>query len=227
MLTTLTERDLAQLKSIVGPDAKAQNYQDVFVLSVLDRLTGGYFVEVGAANGVQFSNTHLLEKQYGWTGILVEPAKCWHDHILANRSAKLDTRCAWSTSGEKVSFCQFADSNLSTTEKYLEEQLRTWKKKPNERYDVETATLQEILRDAPPMIDYLSLDVEGSELEVLGAYDFSHYCRVMTVEHNFQEPKRSQIHQILSSRGYLRVCEVLSKFDGWYVRRPELIRGKL
>jgi FkbM family methyltransferase len=227
VLTTPTERDLTLLKSSSGSDARAQNFQDVFVIWILGKMRGGYFAEVGAANGVQFSNTHLLEKQFGWTGLLVEPAVCWHPHILKNRRAKLDTRCAWSTSGDEISFCQLPDSNLSTASKYLPEQLRTWRTSPTCRYDVKTATLQEILRDAPPVVDYLSLDVEGAELEVLAAYDFSHNFRVVTVEHNFQEQRRSQIRSLLSSRGYLRVCEDLSKFDDWYVRRSELVRGDL
>lgn len=224
MLTIPTERDLAQLREILAPNAKAQNYQDVFAFSVLGRPVNGYFVEVGAANGMQFSNTYLLEK-FGWQGILVEPAVAWHPHIQACRQARLDTRCAWSSDGDMVPFCQFPDSNLSTVERFAANQISTWRTSPSARYVVESATLQTILRETPHTIDYLSLDVEGSEWEVLSAYDFSHQFRVITCEHNFKEPQRSQIHNLLTSRGYLRVCEHVSKYDDWYVN-PTLTEAR-
>src|SRR3712207_7179394 len=53
--------------------AKSQFGQDAFVLAVLGERTGGYFVDVGAGDGVNPSNTHLLEAAFGWRGLLVEP----------------------------------------------------------------------------------------------------------------------------------------------------------
>lgn len=220
MLPLPSARDLTDAKASLGPDAKAQNYQDVFVLSVLGHLRGGYFAEVGAANGVEFSNTYLLEKRFGWTGILVEPARTWHESIRTQRSAKLDTRCAWSRSGLKVPFCQFPDANLSTVAERAGAQGKTWHTAPKERYEVESASLADILRDAPPVVDYLSVDVEGSELEVIEAYDFSRHFKVITCEHNHNLERRARIHEILSPRGYLRVCEQLSGYDDWYVHLP-------
>jgi FkbM family methyltransferase len=210
-------KTLVNLRASLGPDARSQNFQDVFVLCVLEQLRGGYFVEVGAANGVEFSNTHLLEKRFGWTGILVEPSVNWHPHLRARRSAKLDTRCAWSRSGLKIPFCQFPDANLSTVALHADSQGRDWHTSPCERYEVETASLADILQDAPPVVDYLSVDVEGSEAEILGAYDFSRRFKVITCEHNFKTKQREQVHRILSSHGYLRVCEHLSNYDDWYV----------
>lgn len=220
MIRTPTASELYDLKASLSPDATAQNFQDVFVLSVLGHRRGGFFVEVGAANGVQFSNTHLLEKRYGWTGILVEPATAWHEKIRAHRTAKLDTRCAWSRSGLMIPFCQFPDANLSTVAERAETQGKTWHTTPKERYEVETASLADILRDAPPVVDYLSVDTEGSELEVLGAYDFSHHFRVITCEHNYHLEPRARIHDILTPHGYLRVCEQQSGYDDWYIHVP-------
>ena len=55
--------------------SRSQLRQDLFVLSQLDFKRNGYFVEFGATNGFNLSNTHLMEKEFGWTGILAEPAK--------------------------------------------------------------------------------------------------------------------------------------------------------
>jgi hypothetical protein len=71
---------------------KAQLRQDLFVLSQLNFKEHGFFVELGATNGIDWSNTYLMEKELGWTGILAEPAKCWHKELWKNRSCKIDTQ---------------------------------------------------------------------------------------------------------------------------------------
>ena len=72
--------------------------------------------------------------------------------------------------------------------------------------------------DAPDVIDYLSIDTEGSELDILTAYDFSRIFKVITVEHNYTD-NREKIHDLLSSKGYVRIMENLSKWDDWYVHK--------
>lgn len=53
----------------------------------------GFFVEFGATNGIDLSNTYLLETEFGWNGILAEPDKYWHTSLIANRTAIIDIRC--------------------------------------------------------------------------------------------------------------------------------------
>lgn len=63
--------------------SKAQLRQDLFVLNHLDFKRNGFFVEFGATNGVNLSNSFLLERQFGWNGILAEPARIWHEQLRA------------------------------------------------------------------------------------------------------------------------------------------------
>lgn len=219
-----TKRELEQLRGELAPDAHSQILQDVFVLLVLGRPRGGYFVDVGAADGVTFSNTHLLERRFGWHGILVEPSRVWHSRLRESRpAAALDTRAAWSESGLSLPFVEQADSNLSALESLVDSDdfAQTRREHVTARYDVETASLPRILLDrgAPDVIDYLSLDTEGSELEVLRGIPSGdrRIFRVITCEHNHQEPRRSLIRSLLEERGYRLACPELSQWDDWYL----------
>ena len=71
--------------------------------------------------------------------------------------------------------------------------------------------------NAPKLIDYLSIDTEGSELEILSNHDFSKYnFSVITVEH-FYRKDRDKILSLLTRNGYLRKYENISFQDDWYV----------
>ncbi len=71
--------------------------------------------------------------------------------------------------------------------------------------------------NAPCIIDYLSIDTEGSEIEILSIFNFDRYkFNIITVEHNFS-PMCEKINTLLLSKGYKRVFEELSFYDDWYV----------
>ena len=90
----------------------------------------------------------------------------------------------------------------------------------NETYDVKTISLNKLLDDnnAPQQIDYLSIDTEGSEFEILNNFDFSKYSfNVITCELNYTS-LREQIFDLLSKNGYSRVYQNLTQFDDWYIK---------
>jgi hypothetical protein len=85
---------------------------------------------------------------------------------------------------------------------------------------VETVSLIDLLNtyNAPKNIDYLSIDTEGSEYEILEAFDFSKYrISIITCEHNFSK-KREKIFKLLNKNGYQRVFQGLSRWDDWYIK---------
>jgi FkbM family methyltransferase len=200
--------------------SKAQIFQDLFVLSMTDEKKGGYFVEFGATNGITFSNSWLLEKSFGWEGILAEPAQCWHAELRANRNCKIETNCVWGTGGERLEFNEVSSRELSTINVFSEGDGFSSERKNGKVYFVETISLNELLEKhgAPHEIDYLSVDTEGSELTILSNFDFSKYkINIITVEHNFTE-NREKIHSLLKLNGYKRMFEKFSNWDDWYVR---------
>ena len=92
-------------------------------------------------------------------------------------------------------------------------------RKAHEQYAVETISLDDLLKkyNAPEIIDYLSIDTEGSELDILNNFDFNSYqFRVITCEHNYT-PARKKIYKLLKNKGYKRILSNISQVDDWYI----------
>lgn len=204
---------------------QSQLGQDVMV----DMLLGGrsgFFVEFGALDGLNLSNTQFLEASRKWTGILAEPARGCHDALRSNRpNACIDTRCVWSTSGQRMEFVETEEVHFSTLAEFVSADAHSSKRETDAgKYDVETVSLNQLLREnkCPKRFDFLSVDTEGSEFDILAAADFDEFHpRIIAVEHNYQ-PIRQDIYSLLTKRGYQRVMTDLSWWDDWYVDEKTL-----
>ena len=197
--------------------SKSQLAQDLFVLSELNFKKKGFFVEFGATNGIDLSNTFLMEKKYKWTGILAEPAKEWHDELLKNRDVFIEKDCVWTDSNLTLDFNEIGE--LSTINTFSNSDHHSSKRTEGNCYQVKTISIEDLLDKyhAPSVIDYLSIDTEGSEFEILSAFNFEKYkFKVITCEHNFTS-NRQKIFNFLTKKGYVRKYDNISKFDDWYV----------
>ena len=198
----------------------AQLFQDVFVLSKTNFKKNGFFVEFGATDGIHHSNTYLLESEFSWTGILAEPGKTWHENLYSNRTSKISEKLVWSSSGKQVKFLETSDPALSTCDGFESRDFQHKARSIVREYKVETISLNDllVLHSAPNHIDFLSVDTEGSEFEVLNNLNFSKYSfQVIAVEHNYT-PNRDKILRLLTANGYTRVNENLSLYDDWFVK---------
>lgn len=193
--------------------------QDLFALAELGFKSNGFFVEFGAADGILFSNTYLLEKRFAWTGILAEPAKIWERKLFENRTAAIETRCVWIESDSTIRFKEVDVALLSTIDAFSAAGRRPELRKSGRVYDVETTSLIDLLdkHHAPTQIDFLSIDTEGSEFDILSSFDFDKYrFSVIVCEHN-HTPMREEIYGLLAKKGYVRKYKQLSENDDWYV----------
>ena len=198
----------------------SQHMQDLFVLAECGFKTRGFFVEFGATDGVEISNSFLLEKEFAWNGILAEPARIWHNELRKNRLASIEMNCVWSTSGEILSFVQANRPVLSTLEQFSDSDSHAADRDDGDSYSVKTISLNDLLvkHQAPRKIDYLSIDTEGSEFEILSAFDFETYdVGIITVEHN-HSIMREHLYDLLTKQGYRRKMENVSMCDDWYVK---------
>ena len=199
--------------------SKSQLGQDVFALSVLNFKRNGFFVEFGATNGIDYSNSLVMEKIFGWKGILSEPAKTWHRHLYLNRDSFIEKKAVWKDSISQLMFNETNSAEYSTISHFSDLDMHKNTRLEGKKYEVETISLNDLLIkfSAPSTIDYLSIDTEGSEIDILESFDFNRYTfRVITVEHNYTD-SRVRIYQLLTSNGYRRVNKDISQFDDWYV----------
>jgi FkbM family methyltransferase len=204
--------------------SRSQLRQDLFVISETEHKNnkkGGYFVEFGATNGIDLSNTYLLETEFSWTGILAEPARLWEKQLKANRpNASIETLCVWKDSDSSLIFNETDAPELSTIDSFSDGDVHRNTRLAGKKYEIQTISLNDLLikHRAPKYIDYLSIDTEGSEYEILEAFNFNEFSfGIITVEHNYT-PQREKIFALLTGHEYKRKYENISAFDDWYVK---------
>ncbi len=210
------------IEQILGiRDFRSQTCQDKWVsLVVYPDTTDGYFLDIGSGSGEEFSNSKILEDR-GWKGICIDPFPV----DMENRNCDMFEDVVYSRGGEKVSFR--AAGYLGGIDQYIDR----WRDHTAkaEVVDFTTVTLDDILEraDAPDFINYMSLDIEGAELEALKGLSLDRYkFGALTIEHNFEEPKRTEIRELLESNGYTLVRSIQQ--DDWFLNNELLAeRGGL
>ncbi|WP_372737910.1 FkbM family methyltransferase [Neptunomonas sp.] len=193
--------------------------QDLWVLEKTNYKTKGFFVEFGATDGVLLSNSYLLEKEFGWHGICAEPNPKFYERLQKNRTCIVSNQCIAGQSGDQVEFI-FADE-YGGMAKHASEDSHSEKRHAYKQSSgvslLKTISLHDflVLNKAPQKIDYLSVDTEGSEYEILSKFPFDEWdVQCVTVEHNYTE-RRNDIFFLLKSYGYERIE---AQFDDWYFR---------
>jgi FkbM family methyltransferase len=204
---------------------KSQIKQDLFVLFITKMKRDGFFVEFGACDGVELSNTLTLEKDFNWKGILVEPSISWHDELFKNRSCHIDKRAVWIESNNELDFVEvegFKTLSGIDTDLFKSNYTELREDVNNKRFKVKTITLKDLLIEynAPKQIDYLSIDTEGTEFDIISNFDFNKYdIKIITVEHYFNDEESNKIYDYLKQFNYERVLTELSGQDDWYVKK--------
>jgi FkbM family methyltransferase len=223
-----TKETTPQLKNFIFSNfnkSHAQLQQDLWALYEYQQkyssVSGnGFFVEFGATDGILRSNTYLLEKYYGWKGILAEPARIYIDALRKNRFVDIDDRCVYGRSDEEVIFHEANSSELSGIKDF--KHIGGWEdeRKSFVEYTVATVSLHDFLlqHKAPKKINYMSIDTEGSELEILKDFRFDNWqIECLSVEHNYSE-NEEKIDALMKKNGYNRVHQAASCWDAWYLK---------
>ena len=207
-------------------EIKSQLYQDVFASFVIGNNHDKTFLEFGATNGIDLSNTYILENNMNWTGYLSEPSPQWHEELKKNRpNNNIITECIWSKSGESLDFFISDVGVLSTINEFKESDKVSMPGNTNARIkngkivSVKTISLNDVIINSfkSKSPSYISIDTEGSEYEIIKTFDFEKFRPIVfTIEHNFTE-MQPKIDRLMTSNDYVRVLSGVTAFDGWYI----------
>ena len=210
---------------------KSQLYQDVFASFVIGNQFDKTFLEFGATDGLELSNSFMLENTLNWSGVLSEPSPQWHEVLNENRKyTKIIKKCIWSESGKILDFFMSDRGNFSTLNEFIDSDKYSMplntesRKKAGKLITVETISLNDVIKEyfnnTSP--SYISIDTEGSEFKILESFNFKKYRpKVFTVEHNFTE-LQNKIDELMVSKNYERIFRKLTSFDAWYVSKEAL-----
>jgi FkbM family methyltransferase len=190
--------------------------------AIIDR-DGGYFVEAGANDGFQQSNTYWLEKFRGWRGLLVEPMPELAAEARRNRGQSIVVQSALMppdhAASVRMRFGDLTSSVSGTQPDAWSDQGLAFGWRDAYELEVPARTLSAILDEvAAPEIDLLSLDIEGFEAQALRGLDLArHAPRYILVEIHEPDVNRPPIEALLgeayAEHGWLSPIDLL------YVRR--------
>jgi FkbM family methyltransferase len=195
---------------------KSQWGQDRFVDTLMDKMRGGVFVDIGAADGITLSNSFFFEKRRGWTGICVEPLKEQYDILCSTRSCVCINACVFDRAGS-VKFKRlsgYTEMLSGIEETYDPKHVSRIQREmeyhggKEESIEVPCDTLTNICKlHGVQSIDYLSIDTEGSEYNIVRSLDFDAISiKIIGIEHNYADDRRVQ--ELLESKGFDLICNL-------------------
>jgi FkbM family methyltransferase len=185
----------------------------------LDYKSNGFFLEIGAYDGIQTSNTYALEKFLNWDGICIEANTEVFGRLKQNRS-RINVHTAVSNYD---GVCNFGGDRINGGPTVVN------------CYTLDTILTQ---NNAPKEIDYISIDVEGHELAILSSFNFKNWdIKLFTIEHNLYcdgPAKKDSLFKLLTENNFTRVLDnalCLDKnpdyfnqpYEDWYVNNDYLL----
>jgi len=178
----------------------------------------GYFVEAGASVGTISSNTYVLERDYGWRGLCVEPHPDSYVELVKNRRCAT-VNCCLTAENTAVEFLMNPDiPGTSGIRDTLAPNVKDAFYQEGKQYsaiEVRGRPIWELLRenDAPSTVDYFSLDIEGAEYEAMKDFPFGEFVfAAMTIERGSKDYLK--LRALMRKNGY-RLAAVEAMDDFW------------
>ena len=188
-----------------------QDGEDLILNRMLDGQTHGFYVDVGAHHPVRFSNTYLFYKR-GWRGINIDAMPGSMKKFDKVRPRDINIECGVAGSAGKLMYCRFNEPALNT---FDATEAAHKNKPPYQLIDTVEVTVERLdnllARHLPAgqQIDFLSVDVEGKDEEVLRSNDWSRYrprfILAETLRTDMLHLSECSVVQFLRSVGYTPV----------------------
>lgn len=203
------------MRAIFGPE-----HQQRLVAEFFGQGYRGTFVDVGAADAERNSQTYELERA-GWSGILIEPRPdCAEDLRRVRRAPVFEVACSSPQRAGTIMTLNLAGGHSSLNEVFVVAGLKS-----QGAITVAVRTLDDVLAEAnmPAPIDFVSIDVEGHEADVLAGFDLQRWQpRLLVIEDHVLNLR---LHRLMQRLGYKWLRRV--DFNGWYVPSDHVLRVSL
>ena len=196
----------------------SQEGEDIILRRILgEKKTVGFYVDVGAHHPKRFSNTYHFYKK-GWRGINIDAKPGCMEIFRRIRPRDINLEFAISDKRQTLIYYCFNDPALNGFSKTLSlERNKKEEYKIIDEIKIETLTLAEVLDIYLPSdttIDFLSIDVEGLDFQVLTSNDLSKYKpKVILIEDldfSFNDLKNSNIYKFLIDKDYQLLAKTLN-----------------
>ena len=201
----------------------SQDNQDYYLeTNIFKGYKNGFYVDVGAHDGISLNNTLYFEKNNNWTGINIEPIKNVFDKLVINRPNNINLNCAvYNNDGEIDFLCNtgYTEMLSGIKDKYDIRHFNRLQRENRERgsttevIKVKTKKLESILDENNiKHINYLSIDVEGAEFEVIKSINFDKvFIDVIGFENNYDDVS-VPIVEYLRNKGFIIIHKSLDIF---------------
>lgn len=211
----------------------SQSGQDKFLNQhIFKNKPTGFFLDIGANDGISYSNTYFFEKELGWKGICIEPIPSVFKKLEENRNSINVNGCVADFEGKGIFYevTGYAEMLSGLKSKYdlrhlkrIEDELKNYGGTVSET-TVNCFDLNKILEKCNVKdIDYCSIDIEGGELDVLKTIDFDKFnFNAISIENNYDDIR---INQCMKSNGFKKIANMGG--DEIYLKRRAGILGSL
>jgi FkbM family methyltransferase len=196
--------DTAIQKRVLG--SHSQYLEDIFIDSVFRGKTAGTYVDIGANDPSELSNTKRFYDR-GWTGVNIEPDVRVYRKLCAARPRDTNLNVGVGNRAGELIFYELSPNTLSTFNKAsAQESVRKEGAVIVSETPVKVITLAELLREysADGAVDFMSVDAEGYEMEILTSNDWGTF-RPTAIIVEVNQDKTGQIANLMKGNGYILV----------------------
>jgi FkbM family methyltransferase len=194
----------------------SQYNQDKFLNEVVfSNIKNGFFIDIGAYDGISFSNSFFFERESDWVGICVEPNPIVFNKLVSNRKS-INLNVCIGSENKKVKFTQiegYSEMLSGITDKYDEKHIERINNdiliKGGKKTEIEVnmISLGDIDELKNKEIDFISIDTEGNEFDIVSSINFELLdIKSLVIENNYKD---NRIKEYLNSQGF----ELIYKLD--------------
>lgn len=188
----------------------SQEGEDIILMRIFNGQLSGFYVDVGAHHPMRFSNTYKFYK-LGWQGINIEPNPDSFNLFRKYRPKDINLNCGIANKNDSLEYYMFDEPALNTFDhEVLRSYISNTSYKQIKKMHIDVLSLADVLNNYIPTdrrIDFLTVDAEGMDLDVLKSNDWKKYrpSWVLVEQLNLEDIENLdfEIHRYMKSLGYV------------------------